>query len=77
MGTAIGKSELPWVEFTDEQSLQGLMQAGLPEEIAKLYTEMGTGFRSGKIQADFELNDSPVTGATKLEEFAQQFASKF
>ncbi|AFD07675.1 NmrA family NAD(P)-binding protein [Solitalea canadensis] len=77
LGTAIGKSELPWVEFTDEQSLQGLMQAGLPEEIAKLYTEMGTGFRSGKIQADFELNDSPVTGATKLEEFAQQFASKF
>ncbi|WP_316633958.1 NmrA family NAD(P)-binding protein [uncultured Flavobacterium sp.] len=52
-GQAIDKPELPWVEFTDEQSLGGMKQAGLPEEIAKLYTEMGSGLRSGKIQEDF------------------------
>lgn len=77
LGTAVGKPELPWVEFTDEQSLQGMAQAGIPQEIAELYTEMGVGLRTGKIQADFEKNGSPVTGATKLEDFAKEFAQKF
>lgn len=77
LGTAIGKAALPWVEFTDEQSLQGMTQAGLPEEIAQLYTEMGTGLRSGKIAADFLTSGLSVDGKTKLEDFAKQFASKF
>lgn len=77
LGDAVGKSELPWVEFTDEQSLQGMQQAGVPEEIAALYTEMGGGLRNGSIQADFEKNGSPVTGATKLADFAKTFAQKF
>ena len=77
LGAAIGKPELPWVEFTDEQSLQGMMQAGLPEEIAGLYTEMGAGFRSGKLFADFVQNGSPVAGQMKLEDFAREFALKF
>lgn len=77
LGTAIGQPELPWVEFTDEQSLQGMVQAGLPEEIAGLYTEMGTGFRTGAIMSDFEKNGSPVTGAVKLEDFAKEFAHSF
>lgn len=77
LGTAIGKADLPWVEFTDEQSLQGMTQAGLPEEIAQLYTEMGTGLRSGKIAEDFLTSNLTVDGKTKLEDFAKQFASKF
>lgn len=77
LGTAIGEPALPWVEFTDEQSLQGMTQAGVPAEIANLYTEMGTGIRTGKIQSDFIQQASPVTGQIKLEEFAKDFAAKF
>lgn len=77
IGTAIDKTDLPWVEFTDEQSLQGMTQAGLPEEIAHLYTEMGTGLRSGKIAADFLKGNFPVDGKIKLEDFAKEFAGKF
>lgn len=77
LGSAIGKADLPWIEFTDEQSLQGMTQAGLPEEIAQLYTEMGTGLRSGKIAEDFLTSNLTVDGKTKLEDFAKQFASKF
>ncbi|TJZ53286.1 NAD-dependent epimerase/dehydratase family protein [Sphingobacterium olei] len=77
LGTAIGKPTLPWVEFTDEQSLQGMTQAGVPAEIANLYTEMGTGIRTGKIQSDFIQYASQVTGQIKLEEFAKDFAAKF
>ncbi|WP_119080652.1 NmrA family NAD(P)-binding protein [Chitinophaga alhagiae] len=76
LGQAAGKADLPWVEFTDEQSLQGMTQAGLPEEIAGLYTEMGAAFRSGKLQADFEQNGQPVSGKVKLEDFAKEFAEK-
>lgn len=77
IGAAIDKPELPWIEFTDEQSLGGMQQAGLPEEIAGLYTEMGIGLRSGIIPSDFFHSKSPVTGQIKLEEFAREFAAKF
>lgn len=77
LGTAIGKPELPWVEFTDDQSMQGMVQAGVPEEIAALYTEMGKGLRTGKLTTDFEKNGSPVNGTIKLEDFAKEFATKF
>ncbi|MEN2399034.1 NAD(P)H-binding protein [Flavobacterium sp. MC2016-06] len=77
LGTAIDKPELPWIEFTDEQSLGGMIQAGLPEEIAGLYTEMGAGLRSGKIAEDFLQSNASVDGKIKLEDFAKEFASKF
>lgn len=77
IGAAIDKADLPWIEFTDEESLQGMTQAGLPEEIAGLYTEMGSGLRSGKIAADFLKGNFPVDGKIKLEDFAKEFAGKF
>jgi uncharacterized protein YbjT (DUF2867 family) len=77
LGTAIGKPELKWVEFTDEQSLQGMKQGGLPEELAALFTEMNAGYRSGRLFIDFENNGSPVDGKIKLEDFAKDFAGKF
>ncbi|REC43399.1 NAD(P)H-binding protein [Chryseobacterium pennipullorum] len=77
LGTAIHKPELPWVEFSDEESLNGMLQAGLPEDMAHLYVEMGRGIRTGVVQKDFIDHGSPVTGSTGLEDFAQEFASKF
>jgi uncharacterized protein YbjT (DUF2867 family) len=76
-GTAIGKTELPWIEFKDEDSLNGMLQAGLPQEIAELYTEMGLGLRKGIVQKDFIEHGSVVNGEIKLEEFANEFADKF
>ncbi|MBL1219419.1 NAD(P)H-binding protein [Chryseobacterium sp. L7] len=77
LGSAIGNSELPWVEFTDEQSLDGMVQAGLPKEMAELYVEMGRGMRTGVVQKDFIEHGSVVERATKLEDFAKEFAAKF
>lgn len=77
LGLAIDKLELPWIEFTDEDALGGMKQAGLPVEIAELYNEMGAGLRSGKIQEDFLSTKTPVDGKTKLEDFAKEFASNF
>lgn len=76
-GNAIGKPDLPWIEFKDEDSLNGMLQAGLPPEMAELYTEMGRGIRTGVVQKDFIENGSVVDGEIKLEEFAKEFAEKF
>lgn len=76
-GKSIGKPELPWIEFSDDDALNGMTQAGIPTEIAQLYVDMGAGLRSGKISADFEKNDAVVNGKTKLEDFAKEFSKAF
>lgn len=77
LGASVEKPELPWVEFSDEDALNGMLQAGLPQEVAELYVEMGRGIRTGIVQKDFIDHGSPVTGSTKLEDFAKEFSSQF
>lgn len=77
LGSAVGISNLPWVQFTDEQALEGMQQAGLPQEMAALYTEMGQGINSHKLTDDFEKQGSPVTGTIKIADFATEFAAKY
>lgn len=77
LGKAIGKPELPWVNFKDEDTLAGLLQAGMPQEVAKNYTEMGTAMRSGEMDADYQKNKPAVFGRTKFEAFAPVFAAVY
>jgi len=76
LGAAIGKPGLPYVEFTDEDNLKGMLQAGLPEEPARNYVEMGSAIRSGEMNADFNRN-KVISGKTKLEDFAKEFAAAY
>jgi uncharacterized protein YbjT (DUF2867 family) len=77
LGQAIGKPDLPWVEFTDEQSTTGMIQAGLPQEIAKNFTEMGSAIRTGKLLEEYWKHHPDSLGKTKLEDFAKSFASAY
>ncbi|MBB5438799.1 uncharacterized protein YbjT (DUF2867 family) [Pedobacter sp. AK017] len=77
LGTAIGKPELPWVAFNDEEALQGMLQAGLPEVMAKSYVEMGDATRSGKLYEHYFNNRPSTFGKVKLEDFAVEFAEAF
>ncbi|CAN5848105.1 NmrA family NAD(P)-binding protein [soil metagenome] len=74
---AIGKENIPWVEFTDQQSMEGMLQAGLPETIAKGYTNMGAALRSGEMEADYWKNKPAQQGKVKLNDFAKQFAAAY
>jgi nucleoside-diphosphate-sugar epimerase len=74
LGNAVGKPDLPWIVFSDDQNLQGAVQAGLPEEVAKNYTEMGHAIRTG---AFYEEYDRPKFSNTKLEDFAKEFADAY
>lgn len=75
LGEAIGKPELPWADLGDEDLLAGLLQAGLPEEIAKNYVEMGVAMRSGGMASDYTNNPPAEFGSTKLEAFGPAFAA--
>ena len=77
LGQAVGKPETPWVVFSDEQSRQGMLQAGLNEEVATEYTQLGQAMRDGQMQADY-MNNKPTFGKVKLEDFAtNEFAPAF
>ncbi len=76
LGKAIGKPELPFIEFTDEQNFDGAVQAGLPEELASNYVEMGTAIRSDEMFSEYR--KYPVEfGKTKLEGFVKDFVTVY
>ena len=78
LGEAVGKPETPWVVFSDEQSEQGMVQAGLNEEMATGYTTMGIALRNGTMQEDYFANRPATLGKVKLEDFAaNEFAQAF
>lgn len=73
----VGKENIPWVEFTDEQFLQGMLQAGVPATNAEGYRQMGIALRSGEMQADFKKQSPGFAGKIKLEDFAKEFAEAY
>jgi uncharacterized protein YbjT (DUF2867 family) len=77
LGAAIGKPDLRWVEFSDEQALQGMKQSGLAEEIALNYVEMGRALRDGEMYEDYWPHHPNKLGSTKLEGFAKVFAEAY
>lgn len=77
LGNAIGKPELPWIAFSDEDTLQGMLQSGLPEIFAKGYVQMGKSIREGLIQEDYFNRNKQPQGKVKLEDFAKEFAQVF
>lgn len=78
LGNAIGKPELPWVQFTDEQTFAGMTMAGImPPAIANLYVELGTAIDKGILWEDYDRNKPEILGNTKLADFAKEFAVVF
>jgi uncharacterized protein YbjT (DUF2867 family) len=77
IGNAINKPELPWITFSDADALQGMIGAGLPEEIAKNYVEMGNAVNSGKMNEDYWKHHPSKLGKVKLEDFAKTFAAVY
>jgi uncharacterized protein YbjT (DUF2867 family) len=77
LGAAVGKPELPWVSFTDEQSYAGMTGTGMPEGMAEKYTEMGKAMRTGIMWEDYLQHRPAQLGKTRLEDFAKMFAAVY
>jgi len=77
LGKAIGKPDLKWVNFTDADTLGGMLQNGVPEDVAKNYAEMGAAMRSGEMAADYNKSRAATFGKRNLETFAPVFAAAY
>lgn len=76
LGEAIGKPDLKWVVVPDEQSLGGMIAAGMNPGIARGLMEMNASRRGGVLYEDYYKN-RPVLSRTKLKDFAGDFAAVY
>ncbi len=76
IGKAIGKDDLQWIIFSDEQNLDGMKQVGLSEEVSKNYIEMGSALRSGEMNAEY-FTRKPELSGIKLQDFVLEFKAVF
>lgn len=76
LGNAIGKPDLKWIAVPDEQSLNGMISAGMNPNTAKGLMEMNRSRRGGVLYEDYNRN-KPVLGKVKLKDFAKEFAAVY
>lgn len=77
LGTSIDKPDLPWVQFSDEETFAGMTSAGISKVVADVYVEMGNAINSGILFDDFNRHQPEVWGSTKLPDFAKEFAAVY
>jgi hypothetical protein len=76
LGTAIGKPDLKWIQFPDEQLLEGLMQNGFSKDAAQHYiVDMGIAIREGLLEKHYKQHAHDVFGKRRFSEFAEVFAT--
>ncbi|GAB4006610.1 NmrA family NAD(P)-binding protein [Spirosoma migulaei] len=76
IGEAIGKPNLQWVTFTDEQVRNSMLEQGRPPVITDLLVELGAAIHTGLLRADYEKH-KPALGEVKLPEFITEFAAAY
>jgi len=77
LGAAIGKPELAWVQFSDEETFAGMTAAGMSAAIAEVYVEMGRAINSGILFEDFNRNKLYHSGSIKLSDFVHEFTNVY
>ncbi len=77
LGAAIGRLELKWVTFTDEQTQSGLEQSGMPAAVAGQLVELGAAIHSGRMGEDYELHKPASMGKVSMQDYARDFAAAF
>jgi uncharacterized protein YbjT (DUF2867 family) len=77
VGKAIGKPDLKYVQFPYPDAQKGMVQMGLPEEMAALYVDMSKGFNDGLVKPTQPRSEATTT-PTSFEKFvAEVYAPAF
>ncbi|BAV06828.1 Uncharacterized conserved protein YbjT, contains NAD(P)-binding and DUF2867 domains [Filimonas lacunae] len=76
IGEAIGKPDLTWLTFTDEQVKNNLLEHGMPPAAAGLLVELNAAIHSGLLASDYEKHP-PALGKVKLQDFVKEFAAAY
>ena len=74
LGKRIGKPDLRYVQFSDEDQARALVQAGMSQSFADLYVEMTRAFNSGTIKPQ---RTAQNTTPTRFESFASELARAY
>jgi len=77
LGEAIGIFDVKWVDRSDKEMFEELIQSGLSEEIARNYVEMGVAMRNGEMLSDYQANRPVLSGWRSFNSFAQDFAAVY
>jgi nucleoside-diphosphate-sugar epimerase len=78
LGNAVGKSDVNWVAFSDEQLLGAMVQSGFPEAMVKVYMiEIGVALQDGSIMEDYYKHKAETKSGTTLQDFAREFAMAY
>ncbi|WDF54246.1 NAD(P)H-binding protein [Mucilaginibacter sp. KACC 22063] len=76
LGEAIGVPGLQWKVIPQAQMLDGMLNAGMNEWIAKGFVDMQTAQGSGSLYEDM-YRSKPQFGKTKFRDFAREFAKVY
>ena len=77
LGKSISKPDLRWIDRPDREYYEELLRLGLPEELAKNYTEMGTAIRSGEMMSHYFEHRPVLAGWRRFDSFAPEFATAY
>lgn len=76
LGEAIGKPDLPYVRFPDEDFHQALLAMGFSVDVADRYLEMERAFNAGRVRTHQGRNER-TTCDTSFEAFARELAEAY
>lgn len=76
IGKAIGKPDLPYVQFPYEEAEQAMIGSGMSPDMARLFVEMYRAFNDGLLRPT-EARSAVNTTPTSFEEFAKTFAAVY
>jgi uncharacterized protein YbjT (DUF2867 family) len=76
LGVAIGRPDLQWLTFSDDQVKSNMEKNGISPLMAEKLVELNTAIRTGLMREDYDLH-VPALGKVKVEDFAIEFAEAF
>jgi uncharacterized protein YbjT (DUF2867 family) len=71
LGAAIGRPDLRYTQAPYADARQGMVQGGIPAELADLYIEMSKGFNEGKVKPSQKRSRASTT-PTPIERWAAE-----
>lgn len=76
LGRAIGKPDLPYVQFPYEDAAKAMAGMGMAPSVVEAFMDMNRGFNEGRVFSTRARTASNTT-PTRLEDFAPVFAAEY
>ena len=68
---------MKWVQITDDQLRESLVNVGMQPKVAEKMAEMYAAIHNGLLYEDYNQNKPLTFGKVKLKDFAKDFAAAY